>query len=70
MTALIVAAAGSFGHHAEALKTTEGPAAAAQDQVAAMYGLSFQNNTYFGVERPSAGPNGAVRFQVQLLFPR
>jgi hypothetical protein len=42
----------SAGHNAEADEATESLAAAAQNPVAAMYSLPFQNNTYFG-----AGPN-------------
>jgi hypothetical protein len=40
------------GPHAQAQDSTEALAAAAQNPVAAMYSLPFQNNTYFG-----AGPN-------------
>jgi hypothetical protein len=50
--ALAVSAAGLFGHRADAQESTEGLAAAAQNPVAAMYSLPFQNNDYFG-----AGPN-------------
>ncbi|MDB5410116.1 MAG: putative neuromedin [Rhodospirillales bacterium] len=45
-------AAHCFGRPVEAQDSTEGLAAAAQNPVAAMYSLPFQNNTYFG-----AGPN-------------
>jgi hypothetical protein len=40
------------GRYAQAQESTEALAAAAQNPVAAMYSLPFQNNTYFG-----AGPN-------------
>jgi hypothetical protein len=50
--ALAVSAVWSLGHSAEGQEATEGLAAAAQNPVAAMYSLPFQNNTYFG-----AGPN-------------
>jgi hypothetical protein len=52
MIALAVSAARLSAAHAQAQESTEGLAAAAQNPVAAMYSLPFQNNTYFG-----AGPN-------------
>jgi hypothetical protein len=53
-SSLLVAIALTFasGRYAQAQESTEALAAAAQNPVAAMYSLPFQNNTYFG-----AGPN-------------
>jgi hypothetical protein len=52
LVAMALASVLSTGRYAEAQEPTEALAAAAQNPVAAMYSLPFQNNTYFG-----AGPN-------------
>jgi hypothetical protein len=65
--AFAVGAAWSLGHQAEAQESqepTEGLAAAAQNPVAAMYSLPFQNNTYFG-----AGPNHDKTLDVLNIQP-
>jgi hypothetical protein len=49
---LTVTIASTAGRYAKAQESTEALAAAAQNPVAAMYSLPFQNSTYFG-----AGPN-------------
>src|ERR1700680_1955194 len=52
LPAIVLAVAIAAGRDARAQESTEALAAAAQNPVAAMYSLPFQNNTYFG-----AGPN-------------
>lgn len=54
----------STGRSAQAQENTEALAAAAQNPVAAMYSLPFQNNTYFG-----AGPNHDKTYDVLNIQP-
>jgi hypothetical protein len=54
----------SVGRGTQAQESTEALAAAAQNPVAAMYSLPFQNNTYFG-----AGPNHDKTLNVLNIQP-
>src|SRR5579864_2337080 len=63
LCALVLAASG-FATPVFAQENTEALAAAAQNPVAAMYSLPFQNNTYFG-----AGPNHDKTLNVLNIQP-
>jgi hypothetical protein len=42
----------------------------AQNPIANLISVPFQNNTNYNVVHPDDGPNWQLRFQVQFMFPK